>query len=140
MHEGELESISKRLNRLEVESRRWKILASTSLAALGLVLFLGATGSRVVDQIQARRIELLDEQGQVRLRLNVRANGAPMLRLYDKDKKRRLSLNVGANDEPGLWLYDDAGNARLGLKVRASGWPMMQLYDANGKIVWKASK
>lgn len=140
MREHELEAISKRLDRLEAENRRWKILGGTSVAVLGLMLLLGATGTKVVDEIQARKIVLVDDAGQVRLRLNVRQNGAPMLRLYDKDRKRRLSLNVGANDEPGLWLYDDAGNARLGLKVRASGMPMMQLYDENGKVVWKASK
>jgi hypothetical protein len=48
MTEPTIEAVLQRLEHLERASRRWKILGSIALAALGCVVFLGATRTTLV--------------------------------------------------------------------------------------------
>jgi len=140
MENREYESITRRLERLEVEGRRWKVLAGASLAALCLLLFVGAGGREMADEIQVRKIVIVDDVGETRIALRTKDDGSPMLRLYDEGKKGRLSLNVGANGEPGMWLYDEDGSVRFGVKVKGDGTPQLQFYNEEGNITWEAKR
>ncbi len=97
---------------------------------LALLVFLLAWGRTVVspaagDVLRAQRIELVDEQGQARAKLNLEASGEVVFRLLDETGTIRVKLGASEggsglvllNDltEPGLQLLAEEGGARLTL-------------------------
>jgi hypothetical protein len=61
----------------------------------------------VMVTIRASAIELVDERGQVRSRLNVEESGEVVFRLLDQDGTIRVKLGAG-RDGSGLLLANDA--------------------------------
>ena len=69
MNETNKPEVLQRLDRLERENRRWKVLGCTAFAVLGLIVLVGATGSKgtkVAEEIRARKFVLVDKAGKVR--------------------------------------------------------------------------
>ncbi len=105
-------SVSRRLDRLERDNRRWKVLAVAALAGLCLVVLTGAGGGKVAGEIRARSFALVDAGGKNRAVLAMGDDGAPTLAAYDADGKRRLALGLTLKNykgTPGLWLADGEG-------------------------------
>ncbi len=112
MNEPTMESLARRVERVEGENRRLKRAGAVILAVmLALVLMGHVAGEKVVE---AERFVLLDSSGQPRAVLAV-AKGGSGLYLYDNKGKLRAGLVGGVADETGLTLY-----------------------HKNGKLAWKA--
>src|SRR5207245_7090985 len=65
-HELQIGAIVRRLERLEWESRRWKVVAMLMAVTLGMVLFIGAGKNgetSVPSELQARAFVLVDCEG-----------------------------------------------------------------------------
>jgi hypothetical protein len=84
------------------------------IAVINLVLLLFLLVSRrsapvtaVTPLVQTRTLELVDDRGQVRSRLNVEADGEVVLRLFDANGTIRVKLGAG-EDGSGLLLADGA--------------------------------
>lgn len=85
---------------------------SLTLVNLALLVFTLAQSRLTAAQdaapvLRAQAIELVDERGQVRSRLNVEAGGEVVFRLLDQDGTIRVKLGAG-RDGSGLLLNNDA--------------------------------
>jgi hypothetical protein len=67
----------------------------------------GAGARPPSDTLRARVLELVDESGQLRARLNVEDGGEVVLRLLDQEGTIRVKLGAG-KDGSGLLLNNDA--------------------------------
>ncbi len=156
MNEHFAAAIIKRIDRLERDLRRWKLLGRAALACLGLAVLVGATSSYVAEEIRAQRFVFVDRDGQARGGLSVDPDGLVALRLLDQHGLPRALLSVTAdgasalslvergksrvilNLGPGLVVYDKSGLPRATLGVTPAGSPTLTLTDERGKIVWSA--
>jgi hypothetical protein len=139
--------VQQRVARLERERRAWRIGVGAVVAGLFLA---GATASPgVVDEVRARRIVVVDAQGETRAHLGVLPEGSPALALFDAQGRARATLGVLPDGRPGLTLADAQGTERaiLGateLKTIRTGVverrpkSSLVLFDANGTVLWRA--
>jgi hypothetical protein len=72
----------------------------------------------VVPVLRGRALELLDDHGQVRSRINVEPNGDVVFRLLDKNGTIRVKLGAGERGS-GLILLDHA--TEPGVHIKAGG-------------------
>src|SRR5688572_29137858 len=98
-----------------------------TLTAINLVLLLltvaqaGRTTAQTVTPIlRGHALELVDDRGQVRSRLNVEPTGEVVLRLLDKNGTIRVKLGAS---EGGSWLVlaDEVTEPALHLIARRTG-------------------
>ena len=80
---------------------------ATALTLINLVLLLliaragNTTTQEVTPTLRGRELELVDERGQIRSRLNVESSGEVVLRLLDQNGTIRVKLGAG-EDGSGL--------------------------------------
>jgi hypothetical protein len=108
--------------------------------ALGVVLLTGvglgraatvaASAPAVPDVVKARRFEVVDATGKLRVALGVRTHGWAGLTLYDAAGKTRAILTLHADGSPSLYLSDGTEKLRASLGVAANGSPRLSLLDA----------
>jgi hypothetical protein len=98
-----------------------------ALTAINLVLLLltvaraGSTTAQPVTPIlRGRALELVDDRGEVRSRLDVEPNGEVVLRLLDRNGTIRVKLGA-AEDGSGLVLLDEATEPAIHVIARRSG-------------------
>lgn len=83
--------------------------------------------------LRAQAIELVDEAGQVRSRLNVEDNGEVVLRLLDQDGTIRVKLGAG-RDGSGLVLNNDATEPGVQILAVSAG-SSLRLQNKDGKAL-----
>ncbi len=133
-----LETLAKRLDRLEREVRRWRMIGISLTTALALFALIGATApGPVTEEIRARRFIVVGKDNTVRARLEVESNGRSALLLSDQDGKTSAKLFAGALSQ-GLDLYGEGGNSMASLAaIRLPGGGdfggRLQIADAAGK-------
>ena len=94
--------------------------------AVNLALVVGgltgaSTRSRVdAPLLRGRALELVDDRGQIRARLDVEAGGEVVLRLLDRRGTIRVKLGAG-EDGSGLLLNNDATEPGVHLLAGAGG-------------------
>ena len=114
---------------------------ATGLTALNLVVLLFVLGwgpryatavaatppqvrpspaAEVVPVLRGRALELVDEAGQVRSRINVEQDGEVVLRLIDRKGTIRVKLGAGEGGS-GLLLLDEATEPAVQMIARRSG-------------------
>jgi hypothetical protein len=78
--------------------------------------------------IRARRIELVDEHGVLKITLDARAEES-VIRLWGKDGSLKAAFGLLTNDQPGL-LFLDRYLPRVDLRLEEDGQPSFGLaYD-----------
>ena len=129
------DSICRRLTRLERSNRRWKLLAASALALLGMALLLGAKGATtpVVDELRARAFLLVDEQGAPLARLGRLPHGALGLGFYDDGRRSRILLSVNEDGTSSLNLFSKGGRSGALLSASRTGGASLRLLDGNWK-------
>jgi len=78
----------------------------------------GAQGSE--DVLRGRAIELVDERGKIRARLDIEPDGEVVFRLLDQQGTIRVKLGAG-KDGSGLLLANDATEPGVHLLAKATG-------------------
>jgi hypothetical protein len=133
--------MEERLDRLERENRRWKMIGVSAVTVLGLALLMGATSFgrsqvKVADEIRARRFTLVDDKGKVRGILGFSAIGSPTLLLFDNpiltlfDSERRPRVRLAGDlVKSGLRLYAKDGAPLVDLYIESGEWPRLALFD-----------
>ncbi len=113
--DGKATEIDERLALLEKSMRRYRaaLAAVTSIAAVGLAGPSLVGASKAPQVIQAKRFEVVDDNGTVRASLNTDNDGEG-LALYDKAGRLRAGLGEIA-DNVSLALADRAGKTRVEL-------------------------
>jgi hypothetical protein len=100
------------------------VTALTGLNVLLLVAVLAKSDSAAAqgsgDILRGKALELVDQRGQIRARLNVESDGQVVLRLLDQQGTIRVKL--GADKEgSGLVLNNDATEPGIHLIAKATG-------------------
>jgi hypothetical protein len=81
--------------------------------------------------VRGQAFELVDEDGQVRSRLNVEENGVVVLCMLDETGTIRLKMGAGI-DGSGLLLIDDETEPGVQMLANPTG-PTVKLFGKDGK-------
>ncbi|HEY7689029.1 MAG TPA: hypothetical protein VH835_10060, partial [Dongiaceae bacterium] len=97
-------------------------LTIVNLALLGFTLtqIKHTTAQDAVPVLRAQAIELVDEDGQVRSRLNLEPGGEVVFRLLDQDGTIRVKLGA-AREGSGLLLANDATEPGVHILADSTG-------------------
>jgi hypothetical protein len=103
---------------------------------LALLLFTLAQSRLTVAQdaapvLRAQAIELVDERGQIRSRLNLEPGGEVVSRLLDQDGTIRVKLGAG-RDGSGLLLANDATEPGVHILANSTG-SSLKLRNKDGR-------
>src|SRR5262245_42530635 len=71
--------------------------------------------------LRARRIELVDAHGEIKITLDAQAEGS-VIRFWGKDKQLKASLGLHTTDQPAL-LFLDGYVPRIDLRLEKDGQP-----------------
>lgn len=158
MGEPTLDMLTRRLDRLERENRRWKVLGTIAWTALTFVSLAAANPVAVSDEVRAKRFLVIDGKGDVRGGLALLADGTMTLTLTastasknvsgatlsselaggatlvftDNTGKRRTVLH-GGPEGAALYLIDKNETARAMLVLRPDETVSLGLYDKSKK-------
>ena len=161
MSEPTMETLARRLDRLERENRRLKRAGVVILGVIAAVVLMGqATPRKVAKVIEAEKFVLRDAVGTIRAVLGpgelgglyhltlFDMNGKELVGLAtaldqavllfnDSHRKTRAAISVvrGAST---LTLYDDTGTPRAEMGAQPDGRPRLTLWDRDGKVIWSA--
>ncbi len=104
----ELVAVVERLEELEQQNRRLKLMGVMVLILAGAGLLMGQVvpSSRTVE---AEQFVLKDVSGKPRGILAIRADGTPRLEFLEEDGKPRAALATAADGSPSLSLLDRDG-------------------------------
>jgi len=159
MNEPTMETLARRVDKVERENRRMKQAGVVALAVIAAVVLMGqATPSKVVaKEVVAEKfvlrdasgrahavlgtvnkravsLALIDKNGKPRVVLGVSSDGSSSLSFYDKDVNRRAVLGLRADDSPDLALLDKDGKLRARLSLNDEGSATLVFTDSGGKI------
>ncbi len=137
MDEPTMETLARRLDRVERENRRLKRAGVMAVAVMAALVLMGhATSNNVVkaevveaDLVLANAIGIRDKTGMPRGGLDTDDSGAVRLVFLDRQGTQRLQLSVNPDGEagigllyklgnPGAFLIADSDGSRLGLALR----------------------
>lgn len=116
MSEANMESLARRLERVERENRRLRRGAVAVVGVIVAAILMGQGGSKG-RIIEAEGFHLMDAAGARRGGLFTSPDGAVGLALYGKDGKALAMLAVEADTSPSLWFTDKDGNTRVRLGI-----------------------
>ena len=97
-------------------------LTAINLVLLFLLLARSAptTAQTVTPTLRGRVLELVDDRGQIRARLNSESDGEVVFRLLDKNGTIRVKLGAGT-DGSGLVLADETTEPGVHIIARRTG-------------------
>jgi hypothetical protein len=124
---GEIDGLEARLARLERRNR----LLTACLAVVGIGLALGAVPRQSVEIVQARRIQLVDGAGQVRIDLR-HDDEETGLFVLDDEGVTGLGAAQFAHGGGGYALHGPQGRGAAVLYLKGGG--SLKLYDAEGSV------
>jgi hypothetical protein len=99
------------------------------LSTLGQARSADVQGTTPV--LRGRALEVVDEHGQIRARLNVESNGEVVFRLLDQEGTIRVKLGA-AQDGSGLVLANDATEPGVHILAKATG-SSLKLKNKDGR-------
>jgi hypothetical protein len=105
-------------------------LGGANLILLGL-LAGGQAAGRTPDVLRGRALELVDERGRIRARLDLEPGGDVVFRLLDQEGTIRVKLGAGT-DGSGLLLANDATEPGVHILAKPQG-SSLRLADKNGR-------
>lgn len=148
MNELTMETLARRLDRVERENRRLKRAGVVALAVIAAVVLMGQAIGNVAKVVEAEKFVLRDADGKGRARLESLPSGLVRLALLDKDENIQSVLGVGVG-RPSLVLAGrnnktilttsflsvsgKGGKSRLTLAVLPSGEQSLVLTDNTGR-------
>ncbi len=135
--------ITKRIERLERQNRRMKLVGGAGLMIAAVVLIMGQGFSErtlKANKVETRQLMIVDKKGAVRGFMGVidgnpalvlgaaegsvislTASKKPTLQMVKKGEKISISLGVGRDGSPGLDLYGEGGDPQATLTVLRKG-------------------
>lgn len=125
-----------RVEKLERQNRRMKLIGFGSLIVAGAVLLMGqARQPTVLSEVRAKSFVLVDARGRDRGALRM-VDGEPELDLFDEKQTLEAVLFASSTLGPGLTLHGPKGieYAELSVDTLLSG-PGLSMGSTNGKSV-----
>ena len=134
MNEPTIETLARRLDRLERENRLLKRAGVVALAVIAAVVLMGqALPGKVAKLVEAERFLVRDTAGKPRATLGLLPDGSPSLNLIDKNGNIRMAVGLTPEDAPSLNLYDKAETTRAVLATLSDGSPALVLFNKAGE-------
>jgi hypothetical protein len=94
MEKPSLDTLTRRVERLERENRRWKMAGVCAVMLLGLMVLLGATAvQKGPFELRSNRFVLTDKEGRQRASLEILPNEIVRLMTYDRTETQTLSIS-----------------------------------------------
>lgn len=151
-------TIESRLDQVEREFRRSKLVSRTALAVIVGFMLCGAGHGDPQDLVQARKFELVNKDGRVVARLESDPGGFANLSTFDPQGKVLVQVWRNLAGAGGVFLFDSDGKKTLELTSTPGGGGSlainnnaehqicvinrnalnagtMRLLNANGKII-----
>ncbi|MEE8242578.1 MAG: hypothetical protein V3R61_03765 [candidate division NC10 bacterium] len=129
MVEPTIETLARRLGRVERENQRLKQAGVVALAVIAAVVLMGqATQSKVAEVVEAERFILRDATGKVRTRVATSVDGLTVMDFLDASGKTRIGLFLLSDGSPVLNLNGQDGKTSAALSVLPSG-PLFSLNE-----------
>ena len=131
-----IDTLERRMQRLERDSRRWKAMTILAMGTLSLMLLIAAGKSgetSVANEVQAQAFVLVDRQGTPLARLGLLPHGAWGLGFYDQGKKSRLVLSVEGDGTSSISLLGKDGKGSMLLSTNSTGASALRLVDTHWK-------
>jgi hypothetical protein len=129
--------LTQRLAVLEREVRCYKFFGIAILAVMGSVLILGATLTKVPEEIRARRFVVVDANNKDLLDMWATGSRLPTVTLYDVNGQPRTQLDLLPDGSPRLYFADANKRIRLRLGAAAEGRSHIEIIDSNGQTIWE---
>lgn len=129
MNEPTMESVLRRLHRMERDNRRWKWLVTVTLAMIAAAVTLTQVFPRTV--LEARKFVLRDADGKSRAELGLMEDGTSILVLNDENGSPGVAVSVLPDGPRRVSLLDTDGKTRSVLTARADGDSGLRLFDKN---------
>ncbi|MDD5222591.1 MAG: hypothetical protein PHE84_01260 [bacterium] len=86
--------------------------------------------------IRCRRLELVNEKGEIRAMLEVLDRQGPFFVLHDRDGNSRMQFDMCASSYgPMFVLSDPKDKCRVLIALTEDGTPYLDLHDANGMFL-----
>jgi hypothetical protein len=137
------QALAARIDRLEAQTRRLKVLLFVALVA---VIVAGAAAGTVAQQrsisfkdsygivkVSADGLYLYDKHNVARMALYISNTDQPVMRLRDRNGKDRMFFGLtGSGDVPRMQYNDPAENERLYVGLTTQGTGQFQTYTAGG--------
>lgn len=129
----DIQTLRKRLDRLEYNHQRQKLFGFFAFLAIGVVFLMGQAGrGNIPEVIEAQRFVVKNASGKSIAALGADRDGAPLLVLMNSDGHLAATLDVTVQMKPALTLYDRDGKGRVVLAVDADGSPALAMNDKTG--------
>lgn len=132
MEERTMEALAQRLEKMERQHHRLKLMGVVVLVLTTTALLMGQALPKS-QTVEAERVILRDVNGKLRARLAVDTDGRPDLLFYDEAGKLRTRVGIEPKGVVGLVVYDPDEKRRVVFGVgreRATG---VSFLDADGK-------
>jgi hypothetical protein len=111
-------TLCERVERIERQNRRFRLLGGAALAAFGALVLMGQAPVKG-RTLEAETIILKDADGKVRLRMETKGH-AVLLRLFDRQEQVREELAV-ADKAAYITIGDATGRPRIMAGVQGEG-------------------
>src|SRR5262245_52225287 len=121
---AKVDTLTERLNRLERQMRWWQCAALLAICSAGLMLLVAASPApKLVDVIQAKRLEIVDDKGRTRIELGLLREplhtfGEVGVTVKGESGKLAVALSAGGFSEvelATLSLHDRTGRSRIAI-------------------------
>ena len=109
-----------RMERLERENKRLKLIGGAVLLLFGVCLMLGFAPADNPQEIKAERFLVIDKDGKTRAVLGMDRNNAALL-MSDPTGRRLLSVKFAPDGVSALVFFDSNGTPRLELALTRTG-------------------
>lgn len=134
----ETAKLDERIRGIEKQNRKLKGYVGVLAICLASTAMLGAKATLSngdFNQIMARELVILDEAGQVRIRIGSNPEEGTGISLLNKDKKEVLGIGLPADEAgSGILFSDKEGRPRIGLGMD-EGLPGMAFVDDMGNKI-----
>lgn len=121
--------------RLSRQIQRYRRINCLALLALPTLFLLAASGDpmdEVLDNVRTSRLEIVDESGEVRLRLMAKEQGA-VLELDSATGEPLARLGAGTDGQGTFTLMNSKGSSAVRAWATATGHGMLVVDQAGGK-------
>ena len=118
----EIQTLTARLEQLEVQNRRlkrWGLVAGGALCTLAM---FGAAAP-LCDIVTGERLVIRDSSGRARVGIDAYHTETPGLTMHDKSGRERAKLSIDEKGDATLSFTDEKGAAKASYLFAANGAP-----------------
>jgi len=107
-----MQTIEMRLQKLEATNRRYKTILFLLIASFATIIMAFRNPKIVPDVIQAKRFEVVDDNGNVLINLSQDA-GKGIIKTYNRDGKKLVNITYTVNNEGYMGIEDGKGQEMM---------------------------